>query len=94
MVTHLQSHLLRNPEEYDKEQSLSLYALRGSSDIENLSDVELLTLSGYLTIKSVEYGDTVFLRYPNKEAKKAIAQLYLQQLLNGQVPEQIGASPS
>ena len=94
LVKYLQSHLLRNPEEYDKEQSLSLYVLRGSSDIENLSDVELLTLSGYLTIKSVEYGDTVFLRYPNKEAKKAIAQLYLQQQLNGQVLGQVGAGLS
>lgn len=94
LVEYLQSHLLRNPEEYDKEQSLSLYVLRGSSDVENLSDVELLTLSGYLTIKSVEYGDTVFLRYPNKEAKKAIGQLYLQQLLNGQVPGHGGAGLS
>ena len=82
---------LRNPQEYDKEQSLPLNVLSGSSDVETLSDVELLTHAGYLTIKSVEFGDTVFLGYPNKEVKRAIAQLYLEQLLNGKVPGQVGA---
>ena len=84
---------LRNPQEYDKEQSLPLNVLSGSSDVETLSDVELLTQAGYLTIKSVEFGDTVFLGYPNKEVKRAIAQLYLEQLLNGKVPGQVGAGP-
>ena len=84
---------MKNPAEYDKEQSLPLNVLSGSSDVENLSDVGLLTQAGYLTIKSVEYGDTVFLGYPNKEVERAIAQLYLEQLLNGRLPGQIGAGP-
>ena len=93
LIQYLQSHSLKNPKEYDKEQSLPLNVLSSSSDVENLSDVGLLTQAGYLTIKSVEYGDTVFLGYPNKEVKRAIAQLYLEQLLNGRVPGQVGAGP-
>lgn len=93
LVKYLQSHSLRNPESYDKEQVLSLKVLSGSSDVENLSDVGLLAQAGYLTIKSVEFGNTVFLGYPNQEVKGAIAQLYLEQLLNGKVPGEVGAGP-
>ena len=50
-----------------------LSTLSGSSDLENLSDLGLLTQAGYLTIKAVRYGDTVFLDYPNLEVKCAMA---------------------
>ena len=53
----------------------------------------LLTQAGYLTIKAVRYGDTVFLDYPNLEVKCAMAQLYMERLLDGKVAGQVGAGP-
>ncbi len=49
--------------------------------------------AGYLTIKSVEYGDTVYLDYPNLEVRRAMARLYLERLLSGRVAGQVGAGP-
>ena len=93
LLEYLKSHSLKNPEEYAKEKSITLSNLSGSSDAENLSDIGLLTQAGYLTIKSVEYGDTVFVDYPNAEVRRAMAQLYMEQLLNGRSAGQVGAGP-
>lgn len=93
LVRYLKSHSLRSPEEYGKEKSISLDVLSGSSDVETLSDVGLLTQAGYLTIKSIKYGNTVFLDYPNLEVRRAMAQLYLEQLLGGRLAGQVGAGP-
>ena len=93
LVEYLKSHALREPEEYGREKTISLSALSGSSDVEGLSDLGLLTQAGYLTIKSVKYGDTVFLDYPNLEVRRAMAQLYLERLLSGKVAGQVGAGP-
>ena len=93
LVEYLKSHALRHPEEYGREKSISLSTLSGSSDLENLSDLGLLTQAGYLTIKAVRYGDTVFLDYPNLEVKRAMAQLYMERLLDGKVAGQVGAGP-
>lgn len=51
IVKYLRSHALRAPEDYGNEKSISLNALSGSADVESLSDVGLLTQTGYLTIK-------------------------------------------
>lgn len=93
LVKYLQSHSLRNPEEYGKGKSLPLNVLNNSSELNTLSDLALLTQTGYLTIKAVEYGTTVFVGYPNKEVRTAIAQLYMEQLLDGRVAGQVGAGP-
>lgn len=90
LVKYLQSHSLRSPEDYGKEKSVALNALSGSSDVENLSDVGLLTQAGYLTIKRIQ-GTTAFVDYPNFEVRTAMAQLYLEQMLNGRTVEQVGA---
>jgi len=93
LTQYLKTHSLRNPEEYAQEKSISLSNLSGSSDTENLSDIGLLTQAGYLTIKSIEYGDTVFVDYPNAEVRRAMAQLYTEQLLSGKSAGQVGAGP-
>lgn len=93
LLKYFKSDFLRDPEEFGKEKALALSTLSFSSDIENFSDVGLLTQAGYLTIKAVKYGDTVFVGYPNKEVKKSIAQLYVEQLLNGRIAGQVGAGP-
>ncbi len=93
LVEYLKSHALRHPEEYGREKTISLSSLSGSSDIETLSDIGLLTQAGYLTIKSIKYEDTVFLDYPNLEVRRAMAQLYIERLLQGRVAGQVGAGP-
>ena len=75
---------------YGKEKALALNILSGSSDVENLSDVGLLTQAGYLTIKRIQ-GTTAYVDYPNLEVRTAMAQLYLEQMLRGRTVEQIGA---
>ena len=93
LVRHMKSHSLLQPEEYGREKTIPLSSLSGSSDVETLSDIALLTQAGYLTIKAVKYGDTVFLDYPNLEVKRAIALLYVERLLSGRVAGQVGAGP-
>ena len=90
LAKYLQSHTLRDPMYYGKEKALALNILSGSSDVENLSDVGLLTQAGYLTIKRIQ-GTTAYVDYPNLEVRTAMAQLYLEQMLRGRTVEQIGA---
>lgn len=56
---------------------MALKVLGGSSDVENLSDMELLVQAGYLTIKKIQ-GTTAYLDYPNLEVRTAMDQLYLE----------------
>ena len=91
LLEYVKSHTIRDPREYGREKTISLASLSGSSDVECLSDIELLTQAGYLTIKAVEYGNTVFLDYPNLEVKRAMALLYTELLLKGRIAGQVGA---
>lgn len=76
----LKSHALRAPEDYDSGKSVALSSLRGFSDVENLSDVDLLTQTGYLTLKRIQ-GTTAYLGYPNLEVRAAVTQFYRDQTL-------------
>ena len=80
IVKFLNSHALRRAEDYDGGKSIALSTLSEPSDIENLSDVELLTQTGYLTLKRIQ-GTTVYVGYPNLEVRAAVAQLYQEQTL-------------
>ena len=93
LMDYLNSDAMRSPENYGREKLISLSSLSGSSSLESLSDLALLTQTGYLTIKAVKNGDTAFLDYPNLEVKKAIAQLYVEHLLTGRSAGQVGAGP-
>ena len=88
---------MRSPEEYGRRKKLFLYQLlSGSSDADTLcTRLRVLhpTQTGYLTIKAVKYGDTVYLDYPNLEVKKAMGQLYVEHLLTGRSAGQAGAGP-
>lgn len=90
LLQYMKSHILKKPDEYASEKSIILANLSGSSSVEGLSDIGLLTQAGYLTIKRVEYG-TAFLGYPNEEVKSSMAQLFTEQLLGGFSLVQIGA---
>ena len=90
LIEYMKSHSLRDPAEYGKELTISLSVLTASSDAEKLSDIGLLTQAGYLTLKRI-YGSTAYVGYPNAEVRTAMAQLYLEQLLNGNTVEEVGA---
>ncbi len=90
LVEYMKSHILKNPEEYAKEKSIPLATFSFSSDVRSLSDIGLLTQTGYLTLKKV-VGTTAYVDYPNEEVRVAIAQLYIQQILSGKTVEQVGA---
>ncbi len=76
----LKSHALRVPEDFDSGKSVALSFLRGFSDVENLSDVDLLTQTGYLTLKRIQ-GTTAYVGYPNLEVRDAVTQFYRDQTL-------------
>lgn len=90
LLQYMNSHILRDPEEYCSNKSIPLDELSGSSDIEGLSDLGLLTQAGYLTIKGVKEG-VAFLDYPNEEVRKSMALLYVRQILGERLPAQVGA---
>lgn len=88
LIEYLKSHNLRDPLNFTAAKSISMAQLAGASDVESLTDVGLLTQTGYLTIKSVS-GETIFVDYPNDAVRQAMAALYLQVLL-GKTIEQAG----
>lgn len=90
LLRYFKSHSLRRPEEYGKDKTLSLSELAGSSNMEAISDLALLTQTGYLTIKDVKYG-VAHLGHPNAEVRTAMANLYLEFLLKGRLAGQVGA---
>ena len=90
LLQYFQSHSLKSPLDFDKEKLLDMDDLTASSDVDEISDVALLTQAGYLTIKNVE-EDTAFVGYPNLEVKKSMAPLYMKLLLKGQTQVQAGA---
>ena len=80
----------KDPKNFAAVKSITFSKL-GSPDIgENLSEVDLLTQTGYLTIKSV-VGDTAIVDYPNEEVRQAMAVMYLHLLL-GETIEQAGVT--
>jgi hypothetical protein len=92
LYRYLNSHYVRDIREYEM-QSMSLYTLSSAVDVENISDIGLLTQTGYLTIKAVEYGDTVYVDFPNQEVRRALAQIFVEQLLKGRTAGMVGAGP-
>ena len=77
---YLHSHALKSPTEYDEEQAVSSDELDASADLDEISDLVLLTQAGYLTIKRFEI-DTFYVSYPNREVAKSMASLYARMLL-------------
>ncbi len=76
----LNSHALRAPEDYDSGKTVALSSLRGFAEVENLSDVDLLTQTGCLTLKRIQ-GTTAYVGYPNLEVRDAVTQFYRDQTL-------------
>ena len=78
------------PGDYGEEQTLRLEQLSASTDYDVLSDVVLLTQSGYFTIKR-RNGRYLSVGFPNQEVSDTFAELYTDLLLKQQTFEDVGA---
>ena len=90
LLEYIKSHSLRNPAEFQADKSISEAQLSASTDSSNISDLALLTQTGYLTIKKAENG-MLRLGYPNREVAASMASLYSELLLHGQMLDSVGA---
>ena len=82
------SGLLKDPKNFTAVKSISFLKLGGLAIGDNFSEVDLLTQTGYLTIKSAD-GSIAIVDYSTEEVRQAMACMYLHMLL-GKTIEQAG----
>lgn len=90
LLQYIKTHSLKNPADYQKEKIIPKSVLKASADQKHMSDLALLTQTGYLTIKETR-NDVFLVGYPNKEVADAMAQLYYELLLSGKTLDEVGA---
>lgn len=79
---------LKDPKNFTAVKSIPLEQFGCPAIKDNLSDVDLLTQTGYLSIKSAD-GNIAIVDYSTEEVRHVMAGMYLQQLL-GKSIEQAG----
>ncbi|WP_302563521.1 AAA family ATPase [Parasutterella excrementihominis] len=84
------SGVLKDPKNFAAVKSIPLEQLGDPVKGEGLTELDLLTQTGYLTIKSVD-GDSAIVAYPNEEVRITMAGMYLQLLLEKTI-EQAGVT--
>ncbi len=89
LLQYIKTHTLKNPADYQKEKIIPKAVLKASADQKHVSDLALLTQTGYLTIKETR-NDVFQVGYPNKEVADAMAQLYYELLLGGKTLDEVG----
>lgn len=90
LLKYFKSHSLKNPAQFQEEKKLTKAALTASTDEKNISDIALLTQTGYLTIKKFR-GGNFYVGYPNREVADAMASLYSELLLSGKQLDDVDA---
>ena len=81
---------LKDPKNFTAVKSIPLEQFGCPAIGDNLSDVDLLTQTGYLSIKSAD-GNIAIVDYSTEEVRHAMAGMYLHQLL-GKTIEQAGVT--
>ena len=81
---------LKDPKNFAAVKSIPFSQLGGPAIGENFSEVDLLTQTGCLTIKSVD-SNIAIVDYSTEEVRHAMAGMYLHQLL-GKTIEQAGVT--
>ncbi len=82
LLNYLSKHALRDPEEYGLDIECSFDELNSTQELSEISDLALLTQTGYLTIKKQISENLVTLNYPNVEVAKSMARLYSSELVS------------
>lgn len=85
---YFKSKAIKNPQEYAQEKEVDYDILDGSSDLDSIDDVALLTQAGYLTIKRRK-GNTLYVSYPNREVAVSMARLYAEKILSNKSVESV-----
>ena len=81
---------LKDPKNFTAVKSISFSQLGGPVEGKSLSEEDLMTQTGYLTIKSVD-SNIAIVDYSTEEVRHAMAGMYLHQLL-GKTIEQAGVT--
>ena len=79
---------MKDPKNFTAVKSISFSQLGGPVEGKSLSEEDLMTQTGYLTIKSVD-SNIAIVDYSTEEVRHAMAGMYLHQLL-GKTIEQAG----
>ena len=90
LLKYFKSHSLKNPAQFQEEKKLTKAVLTASTDEKNISDIALLTQTGYLTIKKFR-GGNFYVGYPNREVADSMASLYSELLLSGKQLDDVDA---
>ena len=91
LTQYFKDHALKSPEEYGQDKLIPYADLDGSSDLDTINDVALLTQAGYLTIKSRASRTSLLVGYPNREVSESMAALYTNMLLRQKTVDEAGA---
>ena len=90
LLKYFKSHSLKNPAQFQEEKRISKAVLTASADEKTISDIALLTQTGYLTIKKF-HGGNFYVGYPNREVADSMASLYSELLLSGKQLDDVDA---
>lgn len=89
LTKYLRASSILRPEEYAREQKLSFAELSASCGRSAVSDIVLLTQTGYFTVKRRD-GDTLCVGYPNQEVAQSMVSLYTGPLLENRSLASVG----
>lgn len=90
LMSYLNSHSLTDPVQYNRPIDLSLDDLSAARTYADISEVSLLTQTGYLTIKNKISARYVQVGFPNQEVSLSMGRLYADVLLGNSDKSQIG----
>ena len=93
LMKYLVNHALSQPINYSEVKEVRLSALNAARQYDEIGVDVLLTEAGYYTIREVTEDQYAILGYPNQEVAISMAQLYADELLNGQRLRTPGSSP-
>lgn len=80
---YLAKHSLENPSVYSDQKEIELSVLENPQPYKKITAKALLVQTGYLTFKGVTDDGFAELGYPNREVNASMAQLYADELLQG-----------
>lgn len=94
LTKYLVNHALSEPIPYSGERNVTLFDLTLAQEYDYMSIESLLMQAGYYTIRAVLPDETVVLCYPNREVAVSMAQLYAEELLQGQNLRNVCPTPA
>jgi hypothetical protein len=88
----LNTEYIRSIREQERLRIL-LSELSSGAEAGTAPDIALMVQTGYLTVAAVGTGCSVYADAPNLEVRRALAQIFMEQLLKGRTAGMVGAGP-